>query len=66
MYIQTFSGLNEVKIIVRVTDLNDNVPRFTITGRPIVAAVPASANFGYQIIKLQVSYSEIILAKSSE
>ncbi|KRT84259.1 Cadherin, partial [Oryctes borbonicus] len=46
-------GLNEVRVVVRVTDLNDNVPRFTITGRPIVAAVPASANFGYQIIRLQ-------------
>lgn len=49
-----FSGMNEVKVIVKVTDLNDNVPKFTITGRPIVAAVPASANFGYQIIRLQV------------
>ncbi|KAK9754964.1 Cadherin domain [Popillia japonica] len=52
-------GLNEVKIIVRVTDLNDNVPRFTITGRPIVAAVPASANFGYQIIKLQAKDADL-------
>lgn len=48
------AGLNEVKVIVRVTDVNDNVPRFTITGKPIVAAVPATANYGYQIIRLQV------------
>ncbi|XP_022919668.1 cadherin-89D isoform X2 [Onthophagus taurus] len=46
-------GFNEVKVVVRVTDLNDNAPRFTITGRPIVAAIPASANYGYQTLKLQ-------------
>ncbi|CAH0559443.1 unnamed protein product [Brassicogethes aeneus] len=46
-------GLNEVKVIVRVTDLNDNVPKFTIAGRPIVAAVPTTANYGYHVIRLQ-------------
>lgn len=48
-------GLNEVKVIVRVTDVNDNAPRFAIMGRPFVAAVPTSANFGYQVIRLHVS-----------
>lgn len=48
-------GLNEVKVIVRVTDVNDNVPKFTITGRPIIAAIPTSANYGYHIIRLQAS-----------
>ena len=46
-------GLNEVKVIVRVTDVNDNVPKFTITGRPIVAAIPTNANYGYHIVRLQ-------------
>lgn len=55
------SGMNEVKVLVRVTDLNDNAPRFTIIGRPIVAAVPASANFGYQIIRLQVNASKTVI-----
>ncbi|XP_034250844.1 cadherin-89D [Thrips palmi] len=44
---------NEVKVVVRVTDLNDNPPRFTGSGRPIVAAIPATAHYGYQIAKLQ-------------
>jgi hypothetical protein len=47
-------GLNEVKVIVRVTDVNDNIPKFTITGRPIVAAIPTSASYGHHIVRLQV------------
>lgn len=50
-------GLNEVKVIVRVIDVNDNVPKFTVSGRPFIAAVPTSANFGFHIIKLQVRRS---------
>nr|CAD7198728.1 unnamed protein product [Timema douglasi] len=46
---------NEVKVIVRVKDVNDNTPRFIVNGRPIVAAIPTTANYGYQIVKLQVS-----------
>ncbi|KAJ8945983.1 hypothetical protein NQ318_017099 [Aromia moschata] len=48
-------GLNEVKVVVRVTDVNDNEPKFSVTGRPIVAAIPATANYGYQVVRLQVS-----------
>ncbi|XP_068082261.1 cadherin-89D [Anabrus simplex] len=44
---------NEVKIIVRVKDVNDNPPKFTTNGRPIVAAIPTTANYGYQIVRLQ-------------
>ncbi|KAK3923914.1 Cadherin-89D [Frankliniella fusca] len=44
---------NEVKVVVRVTDVNDNPPRFTVSGRPIVAAIPATAHYGYQIARLQ-------------
>nr|CAD7263745.1 unnamed protein product [Timema shepardi] len=44
---------NEVKVIVRVKDVNDNTPRFIVNGRPIVAAIPTTANYGYQIVKLQ-------------
>ncbi|XP_045465404.1 cadherin-89D [Harmonia axyridis] len=46
-------GLNEVKVIVRVTDVNDNPPKFTTMGRPIIAAIPASANYGFHILRLQ-------------
>ncbi|GLH03452.1 Cadherin-89D [Gryllus bimaculatus] len=44
---------NEVKIIVHVKDVNDNPPRFPSNGRPIVAAIPTTANYGYQILRLQ-------------
>lgn len=64
-----FSGLNEVKVIVRVTDLNDNAPKFMVTGRPIVAAIPATASYGYEVMRLQVSsilfMTNLILTKYS-
>ncbi|PSN37469.1 Cadherin-89D [Blattella germanica] len=46
---------NEVRIIVRVRDVNDNAPRFVINGRPIVAAIPTTATYGYQIVRLQAT-----------
>ncbi|XP_021940674.1 cadherin-89D isoform X3 [Zootermopsis nevadensis] len=46
---------NEVRIIVRVKDVNDNAPRFVINGRPVVAAIPTSATYGYQIVRLQAT-----------
>lgn len=49
------SAPNEVRIIVRVKDVNDNAPRFIINGRPIVAAIPTTATYGYQIVRLQVN-----------
>ncbi|KAJ8965387.1 hypothetical protein NQ317_004639 [Molorchus minor] len=48
-------GLTEVKVIIRVTDVNDNEPKFTVTGRPIVAAIPTTANYGYQVVRMQRS-----------
>ncbi|KAJ8919173.1 hypothetical protein NQ315_012159 [Exocentrus adspersus] len=48
-------GLNEVKVIIRVTDVNDNAPKFTVTGRPIIAAMPTTANYGYHVIRLQAT-----------
>ncbi|XP_034938287.1 cadherin-89D isoform X2 [Chelonus insularis] len=46
-------GINEAKIVVRVQDINDNAPRFKSKGRPLLAAVPASANYGYEVIKVE-------------
>lgn len=45
----------DVKVVVNIKDVNDNPPRFTIFGRPIVAAIPTTASFGYEIVKVQVS-----------
>lgn len=52
--INFIAALNEVKVIVRVIDVNDNLPKFTVNGRPIVAAIPTSTNYGYHIVKLEV------------
>ncbi|XP_063243263.1 LOW QUALITY PROTEIN: cadherin-89D [Bacillus rossius redtenbacheri] len=46
---------NEVKVIVRVKDVNDNSPKFVVNGRPIVAAIPTSASYGYHIVRLQAT-----------
>ncbi|CAG9765181.1 unnamed protein product [Ceutorhynchus assimilis] len=48
-------GLNEVKVIVRITDTNDNSPKFMVSGRPIVAAIPATAGYGYEVLRLQAT-----------
>lgn len=50
----SFIAPNEVKVIVHVTDENDNPPRFKTNGRPIVAAIPNTAPYGYQVTKIQV------------
>lgn len=47
--------LNEAKIIVRVKDVNDNVPRFRSNGRPMLAAIPTTAHYGYEIIRVEVT-----------
>ncbi|KAL1465639.1 hypothetical protein WDU94_005192 [Cyamophila willieti] len=50
---------NEVKIIVRVLDANDNGPRFIGNGRPIVAAIPSSATYGFPIAKLHAKDTDV-------
>lgn len=48
-------GPNEAKIILKVKDVNDNAPRFKTNGRPILAALPTSAHYGYNVVKVEVS-----------
>ncbi|KAL1491992.1 hypothetical protein ABEB36_012502 [Hypothenemus hampei] len=48
-------GLNEVKVLVRITDVNDNAPKFMSIGGPIVAAIPATAGYGYAVMRLQAT-----------
>lgn len=51
----------DVKIVVRIKDVNDNAPRFVNGGRPIITAIPTTAPFGYEVIQLQVRiYIELI------
>lgn len=45
----------DVKVIVRINDVNDNAPKFTNGGRPLVTAIPTTAAFGYQVIQLKVN-----------
>lgn len=50
---------DEVLVVVQVGDENDNSPVFDNRGRPIVAAVPLEASFGFQVVKITVrNYSE--------
>lgn len=41
--------------MLRVKDVNDNSPMFKLNARPIIAAVPKTANYGYEIVKLQAT-----------
>ncbi|XP_042230761.1 cadherin-89D-like [Homarus americanus] len=45
-------GLEEVWVTVVVEDQNDNSPKFLPHGRPIVAAVPASAAYGHFVTRI--------------
>lgn len=45
--------------MVRVTDENDNSPRFTGNGKPIVAVIPSTANFGYPVTRVDATDDDI-------
>jgi hypothetical protein len=51
--------LSEINNYHLVFDENDNSPVFENKGRPIIAAVPLEASFGYQVVKLTVSFALI-------
>ncbi|XP_054267149.1 cadherin-89D-like [Macrosteles quadrilineatus] len=46
---------NEVKVVLRIKDANDNSPQFPLNGRPLVAAIPTSATYGFPIARLQAT-----------
>ncbi|RZF45903.1 hypothetical protein LSTR_LSTR008280 [Laodelphax striatellus] len=46
---------NEVKVVLKIRDVNDNSPMFSLNGRPLVAAIPTSANYGYPIARLHAT-----------
>lgn len=46
----------DVKVVVRIKDVNDNAPKFIYGGRPMVTAIPTTAPFGYEVIQLRVSF----------
>jgi hypothetical protein len=45
-------AFDETLVIVHVADENDNTPVFENRGKPVVAAVPLEASFGYQVTKV--------------
>ena len=49
-------ALDEVWVTVVVEDQNDNPPMFMPHGRPIVAAVPATASYGQFVTRILVSF----------
>lgn len=46
---------NEVRVVVRVQDQNDNSPFFVGNGRPIIAAIPSTASFGFPVVRVHAS-----------
>ncbi|CAG4966971.1 unnamed protein product [Parnassius apollo] len=49
----------DVKIIVRIKDVNDNAPKFINGGRPMVTAIPTTASYGYEVIRLQAVDADV-------
>lgn len=50
---------NEIRIVVKVVDLNDNEPKFSGNGKPIIAVLPSTANFGHPIARVEASDADI-------
>ncbi|XP_039443022.1 cadherin-89D isoform X2 [Culex pipiens pallens] len=48
---------NEVEILIKVMDVNDNAPIFKENDGPIIAVVPDRANYGYPVLKVE-AYDE--------
>lgn len=44
-----------LQIVIRVLDENDNVPHFVGNGKPIVAVIPNTANFGYPVTTVEAT-----------
>uniref|UniRef100_A0A1B0GPD6 Cadherin domain-containing protein n=1 Tax=Phlebotomus papatasi TaxID=29031 RepID=A0A1B0GPD6_PHLPP len=46
-------------IVIRVIDENDNAPMFVGNGRPIVAVIPNTANFGFPVTRVLATDADI-------
>lgn len=49
---------NEARVVVRVKDVNDNAPRFKTKDKPILAVIPTTAHYGYEVVKVEVCMRE--------
>lgn len=45
--------------MIRVSDENDNPPKYIGNGKPIVAVIPNTANFGYPVTTVQATDDDI-------
>lgn len=43
---------NEVRVVVKVLDVNDHIPAFRENG-PIIAVIPDTVKYGYNVLKVQ-------------
>ena len=50
------SDFIEIKVVVKVKDINDNAPQFKVYGRSLFAVVPNEVDFGYDILKVEVCF----------
>ncbi|XP_058450690.1 cadherin-89D isoform X2 [Malaya genurostris] len=50
---------NEVEILIKVMDMNDNAPIFRENDGPIIAVVPDRANYGYPVLKVEAFDADI-------
>ncbi|GFY64501.1 cadherin-89D [Trichonephila inaurata madagascariensis] len=52
-------AFDEALVVIEVGDENDNAPVFEVQGRPIVAAVPLEASFGYQVLRISAKDADV-------
>ncbi|XP_055542908.1 cadherin-89D isoform X2 [Wyeomyia smithii] len=56
---QTQLADNEVEILIKVMDVNDNAPIFKENEGPIIAVVPDRANYGYPVLKVEAYDADV-------
>lgn len=49
---------NEVRVVVKVLDVNDHVPMFQENG-PIIAVIPDTVKYGYNVLKVQAKDEDV-------
>lgn len=47
------------QIIIKVADDNDHEPRFVGNGKPIIAVMPNSANFGFPVTRVHATDQDV-------
>lgn len=52
-------NIDATQLVIRVLDANDNAPRFSGNGKPIISVIPSVANFGFAVTNVLATDADI-------